>query len=107
MIGAGGQCGPNLVIDRAEKMELFAQASLRDRAQVFAPLAQRRYMDNESVQTVEQVGAHALVGLQLVNRKVRGGYHPDAGMHRAGSADADKIAGLEKPQQYALRGGRQ
>src|SRR5580658_1492876 len=106
-IRAGSQRGPNLVLDFAEEVKFLAQAFFRNRPEIFAPLTQRRNLNHETVETIEQIRPYALLRFELIGGYVRRRNHVDAGVNRPRATDADKIAGLEESQQDALRSGGQ
>ena len=94
---------PERLVDLAEEVQLLAQALLRDRADVLAPRAERRHLDGDAVEAVEQVGAHQPAALDLLDGEIQRGDHPHARLHELRPADADERPGLEKPEQRALR----
>ena len=68
-----------------------------------AALAQRRHVDREDLQAVEQVLAHLAVLHRLVRVAVGGGDHPHVDVDRLVAADAHHGAGLQHAQELDLQ----
>jgi hypothetical protein len=72
------------------------------RRDFLAPLAQRRQMEPDDVQAVEEVFAEPALGHQRVQIGVGGGDDPDVDAVRLRVADRVHFAGLEKAEQLGL-----
>src|SRR4029077_2255874 len=64
---------------------------------------QRRDVDGEAVQPIEEVRAHQTPPLDLVDPYVERGEHARPRLDRLRAANADEVARLEKSEEDALR----
>ena len=69
---------------------------------VLGPLAQRREVDLDGVEPVEQVLAEALLPRLRLDVRVGGRDHPHVDALVAGAAHPLELAGLQHPQQLGL-----
>ena len=76
---------------------------LRKQRNVGQALAQRRQLDGEDVQAVQQVFAQLAAGHGLVGAAVGGGDHAHIGLQRLGGAHAHEAAGLQHAKQLDLQ----
>ena len=75
---------------------------LGDERDVLAPLAQRRQVDRNDVDPIEQVFAKTAVGNPLRQILVGRRDHPDVGFHFLEAADAPEFPLLEHAQELHL-----
>ena len=69
---------------------------------VLAPLAQRRHLDRNDVEAIEQILAKLAVGDQLAQVAVGGGNHAHVDALRALGAERLELALLQHAQQLRL-----
>ncbi len=79
---------------------------VHQRRQVLAPLAQRRQMDGEAVEPIEQVLAKAARRHRLLQVLVGGRDDAHVGLDRLVAAEPLEALFLEQPQHLGLRGQR-
>ena len=97
------RCLDRLVVLRGvASEELFGQ-----RQDVLAPLAERRQVDVDGVDAVEEVFAELPVGHHAEQVAVRGRYEADVHLHGRVAAQADDPSALDRRQEFRLQAGRQ
>ena len=79
------------------------QEVLGEQRDVPAALAQRRHVQRDHREPVEEVLAEAPGGDQVLEVAVGGGDHPHVDAHRLAAADPLEALALEHPQQLGLR----
>src|SRR5262249_37034542 len=75
---------------------------LYERGDVLGPLAQRRHMDDEHVQAVEEVLAEASLCDHFAQVRVRRGDHPDIELPRLRRADGPYLPGFQESEELHL-----
>ena len=90
----------------AELARRAAQEGFGQQRDVGATLAQRRDAQPHHVQPVQQVGAETALGHPRLQVLVGGGDHPHVDPDQLASADPEKLALGQHPQQPGLQRGR-
>ena len=91
----------------AEPLGGFAEEERAQVRDLLAAIAQRRHVDADHAQAVEQILAELAVGDALLEIGVGRGDDPDVDPLRARVADRQHLALLEEPQQLRLHVERQ
>src|SRR5690606_6625707 len=78
--------GGRELADRKARMPAFLDEMPHERRDVATPVAKRRQVDRDNVETVEEVLAKAPVGNKRAHIAVRGGNNADVGLQRLAAA---------------------
>ena len=90
----------------AALLRQYLQKLLDEQQQVVPPLAQRRQVQRDHVEAVEEVGAEVAPPHLLLEVAVGGGDDPNVHRDRLGGADRDHFPLLQHAQQLHLERGR-
>src|SRR6478672_332852 len=83
----------------------FFEEIICEQADILATLAQRRHLDADDVQAVEEVLAELALGDSLLKWPISGGDHADIDFDGLVSADSLKCPRLQDAQDLGLGGG--